>query len=372
VDGKKVRVLVVDDSALMRRVIWGLLEEDPDIVVVGSAVDGRDAVAKVQQLKPDVVTLDVEMPKMDGLQTLGYLMNENPVPCVMLSAYTPRGAETTLKALDYGATDFVQKPSGVVSLNLERVKEELLDKVKVAATIDLKRLPFRPGTGLPGAAGAAGPALAGAAHSAPGLAPPPARVKERPKTDRGCVVAIGTSTGGPRALGAVLPGLPGGLPAPVVVVQHMSAGFTKSLAERLDRECALRVKEAEADEVLEAGTVYLAPGDWHMSLERRAGKVRVKLDQRPPILGVRPCVDVLFQSVAEVYGPKAVGVVLTGMGRDGAKGLKAMKAAQARVIAQDEATSVVYGMPRAAFASGCVDRVLPLDAVAANIVEMLP
>lgn len=337
----------------MRRVIWGLLEEDPEIQVVGSAVDGLDAIEKVAKLKPDVLTLDVEMPRLDGLQTLGYLMSEHPVPCVMLSAYTPRGAETTLKALDYGATDFVQKPSGVISLDLERIRDELLAKVKVAKGIDLKRLPFK-------------------GESASSIPPEAASLKPRAAVDRGSLVAIGTSTGGPRALATLLPGLPQGLPVPVVVVQHMSAGFTKSLAERLDRECRIRVKEAEEGERLEASTAYLAPGDWHLRLERSAEGVRVRLDQRPPVLGVRPSVDLLFQSVAETYGPKAVGVVLTGMGRDGAKGLKAMKAAGAVTLAQDEATSVVYGMPRAAFASGCVDRVLPLQEMAAAIVEMLP
>ena len=349
--GPKVRVLVVDDSALMRRVIWGLLEEDPEIQVVGSAVDGVDAIEKVQLLKPDVVTLDVEMPRLDGLQTLGYLMSEQPIPCVMLSAYTPRGAEVTLKALDYGATDFVQKPSGVVSLDLERVRDELLGKIKVARSIDLKRLPFRPGSVQP-----------------PVKAPP----KQASPVDRGSIVAIGTSTGGPRALAALLPAMPKGFPAPVVVVQHMSAGFTRSLAERLDRESHMRVKEAEAGERLEAGTIYLAPGDWHMTLKRNGQAVHVVLDQSPPVLGVRPCVDLLFQSVAEAYGDKALGVVLTGMGRDGAKGLKAMRAKGARTLAQDEATSVVYGMPRAAFAAGCVEKVLPLDKIVPAIVELLP
>ncbi len=347
----RIKVLVVDDSALMRRVIWGLLEEDPEIQVVGSAVDGQDAIEKVHQLKPDVVTLDVEMPKLDGLQTLGYLMSENPVPCIMLSAYTPRGAETTLKALDYGATDFVQKPSGAISLNLERVKDELLAKVKVAKNIDLKRLPFRPGD-----------------SGAPKLSVP----KPKPIVDRGSVVAIGTSTGGPRALASLLPALPKGFPAPVLVVQHMSAGFTASLAARLDKECGNRVKEAEQGEILEAGTIYLAPGDWHMEVVREGGVVKVKLDQRPPVLGVRPCADLLFQSVADTYGAKAVGVVLTGMGRDGAKGLRAMKAKDARTLAQDEASSVVYGMPRAAYATGAVDRVLSLGQMAAGIVELLP
>jgi two-component system chemotaxis response regulator CheB len=359
-DGR-IKVLVVDDSALMRRVIWGLLEQDPDIQVVGSAVDGQDAIERVHQLKPDVLTLDVEMPRLDGLQTLGYLMSESPVPCVMLSAYTPRGAETTLKALDYGATDFVLKPSGVISLDLERVKEELLAKIKVAKTIDLKRLPFRPSRPAEGPAGTSG--------QAPNAGQAP---KRAPVKDRGGVVAIGTSTGGPRALAALLPALPADLPGPVLVVQHMSAGFTQTLAARLDRDCAIHVKEAEQGELLEAGTVYLAPGDWHMEVKREPAGVRVKLDQRPPVLGVRPCVDLLFNSVAEAYGPKALGVVLTGMGRDGAKGLKAMKAMKARTLAQDEASSVVYGMPRAAYASGAVDKVLGLADMAKAIVELMP
>ena len=353
VSGGRIRVLVVDDSALMRRVIWGLLEQDPGILVVGSAVDGLDAVEKVRELKPDVVTLDVEMPRLDGLQTLGFLMSESPVACVMLSAYTPRGADTTLKALDYGAVDFVQKPSGALSLDMERVREELLAKVRVASTIDLKRLPFRPGE-------SSGQKLL--------LQPKPMAAP----ADHGSIVAIGTSTGGPRALSMLIPALPPDLPAPVVVVQHMSAGFTRSLAQRLDRESRIRVKEAESGEPILAGMVYLAPGDWHFSVQRVGGQPRVCLDRRPPQLGVRPCADYLFESVADAYGSKAVGVVLTGMGRDGAQGLKAMKAYKAHVIAQDEASSVVYGMPKAAALSGCVDQVLPLDRIAPAIVELLP
>jgi two-component system chemotaxis response regulator CheB len=346
---ERIRVLVVDDSALMRRVVWGLLEQDPELLVVGSAVDGIDAVAKVHQLKPDVVTLDVEMPRMDGLQVLGYLMSEAPVACVMLSAYTPRGAETTLKALDYGAADFVQKPSGTISLNLERVQEELIAKVKTAAGIDLKRLSF---------------------HSRPEEPKAPEKAAEEPR-DNGGIVAICSSTGGPRALAEVLAGLPGNLACPVAVVQHMSPGFTRSLAERLDKECRLRVQEAAQGDRLMPGRIWLAPGDFHMTLERRGGDVVVALDRRPPQLGVRPCADLLFQSVAEAFGAKAVAVVLTGMGRDGAKGVKAIKARGGRVISQDEATSVVYGMPRAAFATGCVDKVAPLGAVAASIVEWM-
>ncbi|MGH7441056.1 MAG: response regulator, partial [bacterium] len=205
--GARTRVLVVDDSALMRRVVWGLLEQDPQVEVVGSAVDGLDAVAKVRLLKPDVVTLDVEMPRLDGLQTLGYLMSESPVACVMLSAYTPRGAETTLRALDYGAVDFIQKPSGALSLDMERVADELRAKVKVAGGIDLGRLKFRPGPPTPPLPRPVRPPVSLAIPSS--------------------VVALGTSTGGPRALSVVVPALPADLAAPVLIVQHMSAGFTR-------------------------------------------------------------------------------------------------------------------------------------------------
>jgi two-component system chemotaxis response regulator CheB len=355
----KIRVLVVDDSALMRRVICNLLEEDPEIQVVGTAVDGFDAIHKAQELSPDVVTLDLEMPRLDGLQTLGYLMSERPTPCIMLSAYTPRGAETTLKALEYGAADFVQKPSGAISLNLERVREELIEKVKIARHIDLKRLPFRDGeTPLNGR------------RSLSALPPP--KVSSAASSVLKSIVAIGCSTGGPRALAELVPALPRDLAAPVLIVQHMSGGFTKSLAERLDKDSMLRVKEAEEGELLLPGHAYLAPGDWHMELERKGFSALVRLNQRPPMQGVRPSVDLLFLSVAESFGEKAVGVLLTGMGRDGTKGMKAMKQKKAKTLAQDEASCVVYGMPRSAALAGVVDRVLPLSAMAAGIVEALP
>ena len=357
----KTRVLVVDDSALMRRVICNLLEEDPDLQVVGTAVDGYDAIHKIGELSPDVVTLDLEMPRLDGLQTLGYLMSERPIPCIMLSAYTVSGAEATLKALEYGAADFVQKPSGAISLNLDRVREELIEKVKIARYIDLKRLPFRDGVTpvLQAPSGAQAAAAAPAATKAAGAGV----IKN--------LVAVGCSTGGPRALAELVPGLPKGLKAPVLIVQHMSAGFTKSLAERLDKDSEIHVKEAEEGEILQPGTCYLAPGDWHMEVERKGFGGLIRLNQRPPILGVRPSVDQLFLSVAEAFGDKAVGVLLTGMGRDGTKGMKAMKLKKSRTLAQDEASSVVYGMPRSAFNAGIVDRVVALKDMAGAIVESL-
>jgi two-component system chemotaxis response regulator CheB len=348
---------VVDDSALMRRVICNLLEEDPDLQVIGTAVDGLDAIHKVQDLSPDVVTLDLEMPQLDGLQTLGYLMSERPLPVIMLSAYTVKGAETTLKALEYGAADFVQKPSGAISLNLERVRDELIEKVKVARLIDLKRLPFRDGeTPL---------VLRG-----PSLAPP--KAPSQVSSALGSIIAVGCSTGGPRALSELIPAFPRNLSTAVLVVQHMSGGFTKSLAERLDRDALIRVKEAEEGEILKAGHAYLAPGDWHMEVEKKGAEAVLRLNQRPPVLGVRPSADLLFLSVAEAFGEKAVGVILTGMGRDGTRGFRALKQKKAVTLAQDEASSVVYGMPRAAFSAGVVDKVVPLKGMMDAILESLP
>jgi two-component system chemotaxis response regulator CheB len=355
----KIKVLVVDDSALMRRVICNLLEEDPDIQVVGTAVDGFDAIHKVQELNPDVLTLDLEMPRLDGLQTLGYLMSERPTPCIMLSAYTPGGAQTTLKALEYGAADFVQKPSGAISLNLERVRDELIEKVKIARYIDLKRLPFRDREStLPG-------------HEIFSSVAPP-KIAPATTTVLKSIIAIGCSTGGPRALSELVPALPRNLAAPVLIVQHMSGGFTKSLAERLDKDSLIRVKEAEEGDQLLPGHAYLAPGDWHMEIERKGYGAVARLNQRPPVQGVRPSVDLLFLSVAETFAEKALAVLLTGMGRDGTKGMKAMKLKKAKTLAQDEASSVVYGMPRSAFMAGIVDRVVPLQGMAAAIVETVP
>jgi two-component system chemotaxis response regulator CheB len=349
----KTRVLVVDDSALMRRVICNLLEDDKGIEVVGTAKDGLDAIKKIEELKPEVVTLDVQMPKLDGLQTLGYIMAECPVPCVMLSAYTPKGADITLRALEYGATDFVLKPSGAISLNLDHVQEELVQKVKVARGIDLRRLPF--------------------IHNESALDPKRIAVEGRQsRRARRAGVVIGCSTGGPRALSQVLPGLPADFPVPVLVAQHMSAGFTRSLAARLDRESAITVKEAEDGEDLNTGTVYLAPGDWHMEVIAAGTGARISLNQKPPVLGVRPSVDMLFTSAAAAFGSECLGVILTGMGHDGAKGVRALKEARGSILAQDEASSVVFGMPRAARDTGLVDEVVALQGIAQAIKERRP
>lgn len=341
-------VLVVDDSAFMRRVISDILSSTNEFRVVGTARDGNDALRKVHQLDPDLVTMDVEMPGLDGLSALGYIMSETPRPVVMLSAYTTAGGEATMRALDYGAVDFVAKPSGTISLNLETVSDRLLDALRAAATANLSLIPVR----VPRAV------LADAPPSA-------RRLGLKDATAPDVAVAIAASTGGPRALAELLPRLRSPLGAAVLVVQHMPARFTKTLAERLDGLEGLPVSEAEDGEVVRRDHVYLAPGEYHMRVVREGGETRIALDQEPSVWGVRPAADPLFRSVAEVYGARSVGVVLTGMGRDGADGLRSMVGAGGAGIAQDRETSVIYGMPQAA--AEHAGFILPLQAIPAGV-----
>lgn len=345
----KIRVLVVDDSALMRKVITDMLSEDPEIEVIATARDGYDAIKKVHELKPDVVTLDIEMPKLDGLNTLGYIMSETPLPVIMLSSYTREGADATLKALEYGAFDFVPKPSGPISLDIRKVKEELIAKIKAAYRADLSRLKF--------------------------LLPKRERKLEKvekvPSLKVNAVVAIASSTGGPRALQEVIPKLPSDIGASILVVQHMPKGFTKSLAERLDSLSQVEVKEARENDILREGLALVAPGDYHMVVKRGEDGAVVRLTQDPPLWGVRPSADVTMSSVAELFKGRVVGVVLTGMGRDGANGLKKIKEYGGITIAEDKSTCVVFGMPKVAIEEGAVDIVAPLHEIADRILEAI-
>jgi two-component system chemotaxis response regulator CheB len=350
----KIRVLVVDDSALMRLMISDILNSDKEIEVVATARDGEDGIIKVTELNPDVVTLDVEMPHLDGLHALGYIMSEIPTPVVMVSAYTQKGAEATLRALEYGAVDFVSKPSGPISRDIRTVGDELIAKVKTAATVDLDKLKFIQ----------------------------PKKVSEnyiKPRSQKDVqgvkVVAIGASTGGPRALGQMLPQLDPDIPAGILIVQHMPKGFTKAFAGRLDRESRIEVKEAEGGDRIEQGKALIAPGDYHMIVKRKIfGKKTagvISLNQEPPVYGLRPTVDAMMLSMAKVYGNRAVGVILTGMGSDGAKGMKAIKKNKGKTIVQDKDTCVVYGMPKAAVKERAVDKVVPVDKIAEEIMEMV-
>ncbi|TME43860.1 MAG: chemotaxis response regulator protein-glutamate methylesterase [Chloroflexi bacterium] len=341
-----VRVLVVDDSAFMRRVIADAIASQPDMEVAGVAHNGLDALLKVEQLQPDVVTLDVEMPDMDGLTALRHLMARYPRPVVMLSSQTQHGAITTLRALSIGAVDFVAKPSGAISLDFSRVREELLQKIRGAALARVR-------------------AQVASTRRTPEATRVP-RAKYPGAFEH--LVVIGCSTGGPRALAALVPELPAEAPTAYLIVQHMPAGFTRSLAERLDASGPIAVREAVAGDRLEGGTALVAPGDYHLRLSPSGA---VELDQAARVHGVRPSVDVALESVSERFGSKTVAVILTGMGQDGAAGAAVVRQAGGYVLAEDESTCVVWGMPRAVVERGLAHRVAPLDGIAEAIASIV-
>ncbi len=343
-DLRTIKVLVVDDSTLMRNMVGDIIKATPGFKLVGSAKNGLEAIEQVRQLSPDVVTMDIEMPKMDGLQALARLMTESPVATVMLSAHAKEGAESTLLALELGAVDFVTKPSGSISLDIDKVRVELVEKIRIAAEVDLAKM--KPGTG----------------HH-----PAPAMPEGRAPSGVMKTLAIGSSTGGTRALSEILPKLPREINAALLLVQHMPVGFTKSLAERLDNRSKIRIKEAQEGDMLERGLALLAPAGYHMELSPSGD--RIKLNQNPPKFGVRPSVDVMMESVA-LYSPaETVGVILTGMGHDGANGVASLKKKGGHIIAEDRSTCVVYGMPKAAVETGAVDEVLPLEQIPGAIVR---
>ncbi|MGC2854335.1 protein-glutamate methylesterase/protein-glutamine glutaminase [Novispirillum sp. DQ9] len=347
-----IRVLIVDDSALMRELLTAILSSDPGIEVVGTANDPYQARTLIKELNPDVLTLDVEMPKMDGISFLEKIMRLRPMPVVMVSTLTQKHAEITVRALEMGAVDVVGKPTIDMKQGMEERREELIAKVHAAARA-------RVSARQPAASSAPRehrPAGSFAAKAGPGFR----------TTDT--VVAIGSSTGGVEALREVIGGLPPDSPA-VVVTQHMPGGFTRSFADRLNALAAVAVAEASDGARILPGHVYIAPGDHHLEVVRSGGTYVCRLHDGPAVSGHRPSVDVLFHSVAAAAGANGVGVILTGMGKDGAIGLKAMRDAGARTIGQDEDTSLVYGMPKAAFNLGGVERQLPLDRIADAIVE---
>jgi len=352
-----IRVMVVDDSALVRRIATDILTADPEISVVATAAQAEFALAKLDKERPDVITLDLEMPGMGGLEAIRRIMAVRPTPIIVLSAHAQKGAELTLQALDQGAVDFVLKPSTSLSGGINTVAQELTEKVKNAA-----RIVFPP------------PA---ASSALPAAAPPsaPAMARPRPSAFEGgteCeLVAIGTSTGGPVALKTVLTMLPGDLPVGVVVVQHMPPVFTRAFAERLDGCCELSVKEAENGDAILPGRVLLAPGNWHMTVSKFGSEPHVALNQNENVNGHRPSVDVLMHSVALEYGSRALGVIMTGMGKDGALGLRELHRRGGRVIAQDKDTSVIYGMNREVVQNGDADEVAPVEQIADRIMDLL-
>lgn len=340
-------VLVVDDSAFMRSLITHILEQDPGLRVVGTAKNGLEAIKRVLELNPDVVTLDLEMPEMDGLSALQAIMRDHPVPVVILTAVDPTKADIMVKALALGAVDFVSKPSGPVSVDLGRGKEGLISRVKAASRADVR--------------------LLSAAHVQPLIRFPPVRkVGEAPRA-----IGIAASTGGPKALEVVLSILPRTLAAAVFIVQHMPASLTASFARRLGWMTAMEVVEAREGIVPRLGVAYLAPGDYHLEVVEAGLGPTLHLHQGEKVNSVRPSADVLFPSLARIYGKGVVGVVLTGMGADGAKGLLAVKNAGGTTVAQSAESCVVYGMPRAALALGASQRVLPLEAIGSALVDLV-
>ena len=368
-----IRVLVVDDSAFMRKVLSDLFKSESDFEVVDVARNGVEAIEKVVQHSPDVVTLDIEMPVLDGLSALEKIMAVKPTPVIMVSSLTKAGADATIRALSLGAVDFVAKSAGPIS-RIDDIAKDLLQKCREVKGVSPKRLQPKetpPFTGVkpkPAAPVAVPPVTPATLPKVPTAVP--ASAADFPLLSD-WIVAIGTSTGGPRALQEVLPRLPGNLPCPAIVVQHMPPGFTKSLADRLNSLCALTVKEAEDNDRLVAGTVFVAPGDFHLTIRKEGGNAFIKLNKEPAIGGLRPAVDPMMVSVAETYGAKTVGVILTGMGHDGAKGMQAIKRLRGLTIAEDQSTSVVFGMPKAAIEAGVVDTVLPLPQIADGIVQCL-
>ena len=344
-------VLVVDDSAFMRKLVTEMVDGSGEFRVIGTARNGLEAVKKVHALDPDLVTLDIEMPELDGIGALGYIMSEAPRPVVMLSgAVSGPGRDLTLQALELGAVDFVKKPGGPISLDLGRVRDRLLDALRATREANLR--------GVPALARQNGAPAAGRSTAGDGSWATRA-------------IAIAASTGGPRALAELIPALRHDLDAAVLIVQHMPEGFTKSLAERLDAHSRLGVAEGRDGERVMKNRVYLAPGGQHMRVRMLAGVPVIALDSSPPVWGVRPSADPLFKSVARVFGAASVGVVLTGMGRDGAEGMRAIHEAGGAGVAQDRATSIIYGMPHAAAQAGGVDQILPLQAIAGALNELL-
>jgi two-component system chemotaxis response regulator CheB len=349
----KTKVVVVDDSALVRSILTEIINRQPDMECIGAASDPLVAREMIRNTNPDVITLDVEMPRMDGLDFLSRLMRLRPMPVVMVSTLTERGAEVTLKALELGAVDFVAKPKIGVADGIRLLAQDITDKIRIASKAHIRRAPPPP---------------------APGTAPPapakPVTMASLGRASTEKIIFIGASTGGTEATKDVLINLPADSPA-VVITQHMPPGFTKSYAARLDGLCKIRVKEAQDGERILPGHGYIAPGGFHLTVERSGANYIARVQDGEPINRHKPSVEALFLSAAKVVGPNAIGIMLTGMGADGAKAMKVMKDAGAYNYCQDEASCVVFGMPREAIAAGAADEVLPLNQIAAKVLERL-
>lgn len=339
-----VNVLVVDDSSFMRKSITHILKSDPSICVIGTAGDGKECVRKVKQLHPDVVLLDIEMPVMDGLAALAHIMAECPTPVVMLSALNRRDATIAIKSLEYGAVDFIPKPSGTISYDIETLSDEIIANVKIAADVDVRRIGFH----IP-------------AQSYLRGVPSPERRKK--------MVIIGASTGGPRSVDRILSELPRSISVAVLVVQHIHPEFIPSFVERLQCRSPLDISTAQKDDIITPGQVLVAPGGCHTTIVQNDSFRKIRLNRRKSLH--TPSIDMAMESAADAYGEDVLGVLLTGVGDDGARGMKAIKDAGGSTIAEDQSTCMVFGMPKAAIELGCVDEIVPLPQVAKTILRMI-
>lgn len=355
---EKIKVLVADDSAFMRKLIQDILSMSSQIEIVGTARNGEDVIKKIKNLKPDVVTMDVEMPILNGIDALKIIMKDAPVPVVMLSSTTQKGADNTLLAIQYGAVDFIAKPSGSLSLDLAKISGEIIEKVISASKANLRSLSSNSREKKI------------FSSQIPNCSKIELNTRLIWESTTKKIVCIGTSTGGPRALQAVLTKLPADLKAPLLIVQHMPPGFTRSLASRLDSLSKITVKEAENDELLENGTAYIAPGGYHLTVKRSARGLVIQLDQTLPINGHRPSVDTLFESISKIADYAKIAVIMTGMGADGSKGLIHLnKSGKLKVIAESIDSSIVFGMPKAAISTNLVNEVQNVEDIAKTILK---
>jgi len=336
-----INVLIVDDSALMRKIISDMLTSDSEIKVMGTAGDGKIALEKIKTLSPDVIVMDVEMPEMDGITALKKIMDIKPTPVVMLSALTKEGSDKTIEALEAGAIDFITKPSGTISMDIVRVKHALIEKVKVASKAHIQKV---------------------------------AHVETRKyhfNPTRKKVIVIASSTGGPQTLEYLLKEMPRNIPAPILVVQHMPPGFTKSFAERLSRICEITVREAADGDKLEDGVALIAPGGLHMIVEEKGNEAVVRIIKDPPELGVAPCANKLFRSIAPIFRENTIAVVLTGMGSDGTDGARMIRNVSGTVIAEAEESCIVFGMPKEVINAGLADEVVTLEKMAVALIQIV-
>ncbi|HEY2116941.1 MAG TPA: chemotaxis response regulator protein-glutamate methylesterase [Candidatus Angelobacter sp.] len=363
--GKRIRVLVVDDSAFMRKVLQSIMASDPQLEVCGEARDGRDAVTQTEVLKPDVISMDINMPHMDGLQATEIIMSSNPRPILIVSSESKEGADVTLKALELGAIDFVAKPSGGIDLDMSSVKEELCRKLKMAAKVRVVRTATRSklqhevASSLPRVEPAS--RIEASKNGDNALQEVRVAVQAAAKgAGKFPIVVLASSTGGPATLMKFIPFFPKDFPGAVVLVQHMPGNFTSQFSAQLAEVSQIKVKEAEAGEIIVPGQLYVCPGSHHLRVSPTG---RISLDDGPRVSGYRPCADLTFESAAEYAGPMTIGVILTGMGNDGAKGAQTIRSAGGHVIAQDESTAVIFGMPQEAIKTGAVDQVLPIETI---------